>query len=211
MGIDIGGATIVTNAGAGLTLNSSLVFNSLGQGTANALPGYSGSKNGGSTYYAGVSGWEINTAAWQSGLNTTNGVFTCPVAGLYAVGYNGIHRGGSNVPAGFNTYGYAGFAKNGALSYFVHWNQGAAGTTSWHTGGQSATFSCAAGDTLALFVNRSPTSVGPDCVSQNYGTVPGRSSCVWCKLVGWMGFNVAGVALTSPGTTLSMDAAQSTG
>ena len=85
-----------------------------------------------------------------------NGVFTCPVAGFYAMGYNGIHRGGSGIPAGFNTYGYAAFAKNGAMSYFVHWNQAA--DTYWNTGGTSALFSCAAGDTLALFVNRPPVS-----------------------------------------------------
>jgi hypothetical protein len=185
MGIDIGGAAIVKNGGNGVTLNTSLVFNSAGQGSANAVPGYTGWKSGGSTYYSGVSGWEINAAHWQSGLNLTNGVFTCPVAGLYAVGYNGIHKGGSNIPTGYNTYGYAAFAKNGAMSYYVHWNQATvAGNTSWNTGGCSALFSCAAGDTLALFINRSPTSVAGDSQSQNFGLYPDAHSAIWCKLVG---------------------------
>ena len=181
MGIDIGGITIVKTAG--ITLNTALVFDAAGRGSANPIPGFSGSKNGGSTYYSGVNGWEINIAAWNSGLHAAlDGRFTCPVAGLYAMGYNGIHRGGSGIPAGFNTFSYAGFGKNGALSYYVHWNMGPA--NSWNTGGTSALFSCAAGDTLALFVNRSPSPVGPDCVSQNFGLYPDAHGCVWCKLVG---------------------------
>jgi hypothetical protein len=182
MGIDIAGATIVKTAG--ITLNTSLVFDASGRGTASPIPGYSGYKNGGSTYYSGVSGWEINFAHWQSGLNTTTGVFTCPVAGFYAVGWDGIVRGGSNVPVGFNTYGYGAFTKNGVLSHYVHWNQGSGGNTSWHSGGSAALFSCAAGDTLALFINRSPTSVAPDSQSQNYGLYPNAHHVVWCKLVG---------------------------
>ena len=181
MGIDIGGNTIVKNAGNFISVNS-LVFNASGHGTTNNVIGYSGWKSGGSTYYSGMFGWEINAVTWQTYLNTTNGVFTCPVAGIYALGYNGIHRGGSNIPAGYNTYGYAGFAKNGALSYFVHWNQSTG--TYWNVGGTSALFQCAAGDTLALFVNRSPSQAGPDAVSQNYGLYPSEHQCVWCKLVG---------------------------
>jgi hypothetical protein len=184
MGIDIGGIPIVANASHGLTLNNVLAFNHDGQGSANPIPGYAGwkgSHNG--LYYSGPSGWEINNVIWQSGLNTSNGVFTCPVAGLYALGWNGIHRGGSNFPSGFNTYGYGAFAKNGVMKYWVHWNC-VNSTNYWVTGGASALFSCAAGDTLALFINRSPTSVGPDCVSQNLGLYPEAHHCVWCKLVG---------------------------
>src|SRR6478736_8071924 len=185
MGIDIGGATIVKTAG--ITLNTSLVFNAAGQATANAAPGYTGYKSGGTVYYSGVSGWEITASVWQSGLNTTNGVFTCPVTGLYAMGYNGIHKGGSNIPTGLNTYGYSAFCKNGVMVYWVHWNQATsatAGFTSWNTGGCSALFSCVAGDTLALFINRSPTSLAPDSQSQNFGLYPDAHHAVWCKLVG---------------------------
>jgi hypothetical protein len=182
MGIDIAGATIVKTAG--ISLNS-LVFDASGRGSANPTTGYNGAKNSGSTYYSGVSGWEINSADWQSGLNLTNGVFTCPVAGIYAVGWDGIHNGGSNVPAGQNTYGYGGFAKNGALTYFVHWNMSqAAGSAAWHSGGSAALFNCAAGDTLALFINRAPTSVAPNTYAQNLGLYPNEHHCVWCKLVG---------------------------
>jgi hypothetical protein len=182
MGLDIGGNTIV-KSGAGIALNS-LVFNSAGQGSANPIPGYSGWKNGGN-YYAAVAGWETSNAQWQSGLNTTTGVFTCPVAGLYALGYNGIHNGGSGLPAGKNTYGYSCFAKNGVMSYHTHWNQGnAPPNTVWNTSGTSAVFSCAAGDTLALFVNRSPSPTSPDAVAQNYGLYPTNHHCIWCKLIG---------------------------
>jgi hypothetical protein len=176
MGIDIGGNTIIQSAG-GISLNT-LAFNSAGQGSARSIPGYSGWKGTGN-YYAAPSGWETDTAQWQSGLNLANGVFTCPVAGLYAMGYNGIHNGGSNIPsAASNTYGYAGFAKNGALSYYVHWNQET--NTYWNTGGTSAVFSCAAGDTLALFVNRPPVNG----VQSGYGLYPASHHCVWCKLIG---------------------------
>ena len=184
MGIDIGGSTIVKNASAGISLNS-LVFNPSGHGSASTqfAPGYHAWKANAGNYYSAPAGWELNTAQWNSGLNGTNGVFTCPVAGIYAMGYNGIHRGGSGLPAGFNTYGYGGFAKNGALSYFVHWNQST--DTVWNTGGTSALFSCAAGDTLALFINRPPTPAPPaDVYSQNYGLYPNTHNYVWCKLVG---------------------------
>src|SRR4029077_1523668 len=180
MSIDIGGATIVKTAG--ITLNTALVFDASGRGSANPLPGYSGWKGGGNQY-SGVSGWEVNVVNWQSGLNTTNGVFTCPVAGIYAMGYNGIHNGGSGIPAGKSTYGYSCFAKNGVMAYHDHWNQHTSGTV-WHTGGHSATFSCQAGDTLALFLNRSPSPLSPDAQAQNYGMYPTEHHCVWIRLVG---------------------------
>jgi hypothetical protein len=180
MGIDIAGVPIIKNAGAGVTLNSSLVFNSAGQGTANPIPGYTGYKNSGN-YWSAPTGWETNVAQWQSGLNATNGIFTCPVAGYYAMGYNGIHRGASNLPEGYNTYGYSGFGKNGALSYYVHWNMGT--QLVWSTGGVSALFSCAAGDTLALYVNRAPTPLPPNYVD-GYGLYPNEHHAIWCKLVG---------------------------
>lgn len=180
MGIDIAGITIVKNAGSGVTLNTSLVFNSAGQGTANPIPGYSGWKSG-ANYWSAPSGWEINVVNWQSGLNTTTGVFTCPVAGIYAVGYNGLHRGASNLPAGYNTYSYSCFAKNGVASYYVHWNMQP--DLYWDTGGTSAVFSCAAGDTLALFISRAPAGVPPNYVD-GYGMYPDAHGAVWCKLVG---------------------------
>lgn len=181
MGIDIAGITIAKNAGSGITLNTALVFNSAGQGAANAIPGYTGWKNA-ANYWAAPTGWEINVVNWQSGLNTSTGVFTCPVAGYYALGYNGLHRGGSNLPAGYNTYSYSGFGKNGALSYFVHWNM--SGTTNvWDVGGTSALFSCAAGDTLALFISRAPAPLPPQYVD-GYGLYPSEHHAVWCKLVG---------------------------
>ena len=180
MGLDIGGNLITKTAG--ISLNT-LAFNASGQGSAVPIPGYTGWKAD-TSYYGAPAGWEISVANWQSSLNLSNGVFTCPVAGLYAMGYNGIHNGGSGLPAGYNTYGYSGFMKNGALAHWVHWNQGPAGNTGWHTGGTSALFSCQAGDTLALSVNRPPAGAGPDVISQNYGLYPNAHGAVWCKLVG---------------------------
>jgi len=181
MGIDMSGVGIYKNASNGVTLHY-VNFNSVGQGAAGSVPGYMGWQAGGSNFYAAPTGWLINAVNWQAYLNTGNGVFTCPVAGYYAMGYNGIHNGGSGIPAGYNTFGYAGFAKNGALSYFVHWNQSTG--TYWNTGGTSILFSCAAGDTLALFVNRSPSPVGPDSQGLNYGLYPNTHNYIWCKLVG---------------------------
>lgn len=183
MGFNIGGNTIVKNAGGGVTLNT-LVFNSAGQGTANPIPGYCGFQQGGGTYYSTTAGWPINGARWSSGINLSNGVFTCPVAGLYAIGYNGIHRGGQSVPAaGNNTYGYAGFAKNGTLSYYCHWNIG--DNLYWEPNGTSAFFSCAAGDTLTLLVNcDGPLPVSPGARAYNYGLYPNEHHAIWCKLVG---------------------------
>ena len=178
MGLDIGGSTIVKNASNFISLNS-LVFNPSGHGSANSIPGYSGWKAG-STYYSAPSGWETTVANWQSSLNTGNGIFTCPVAGFYAMGYDSIHNGGQSWNG--STFGYAGFAKNGALSYFTHWNMDP--RNGWCTGGCSALFSCAAGDTLTLLVNRSPLSAGGDAIANNMGMYPNSHHAIWCKLVG---------------------------
>jgi hypothetical protein len=178
MGIDIGGNTIGRNGSAGISLNS-LGFNAAGQGSANPTPGYTGWKAG-TTYYSAPSGWETSAVQWQANLNTGNGIFTCPVAGFYAIGYNSIHNGGSGWNG--NTYGYSGFGKNGALSYFVHWNLDS--RNGWCTGGTSALFQCAAGDTLALFVNRAPAPTSPDGIAQNMGMYPSQHHAVWCKLIG---------------------------
>lgn len=180
MGIDIGGATIIKNASAGISLNS-LVFSPSGHGSTNAIPGYSGWKAG-STYYSSGQGWETTQANWQSSLNTGNGVFTCPVAGFYAMGYDSIHNGGQGWPAGQNTYGYSAFARNGAMSYHTHWNGDS--RNGWMTGGCSALFSCAAGDTLALFVNQAPVPGSPNGVAQNMGMYPNSHHVIWCRLVG---------------------------
>jgi hypothetical protein len=185
MGIDIGGAAIVKTAG--ITLNTALTFDAAGRGNAiDDGVGYSGFQNNGTLYYSLATGWPTNISWWNTGLVGSTGVFTCPVAGVYALGYNGLHRGGSGIPATKNTYGYSAFAKNGVVTYYVHWNQGNAATPNshWNASGSSVLFSCAAGDTLALFVNRAPSPVGPDCVSQNLGMYPSSLHAIWCRRVG---------------------------
>lgn len=183
MGLDIGGVT-VNSSGSGLQFNPGMTLNSSGFGTVSALPGYSGRKTAAATnwnLFSGTSGWEINSTSWSGGgLNTSTGVFTCPVAGYYAVGFNGIANGGSNWDDGAS-FGYAGFAKNGALSYFIHWN--ITSGNAWDNCGGSSVFQCAAGDTLAFFVNRSPSPVY-SAQTYNRGWYPDDHHAVWCVLVG---------------------------
>lgn len=180
MAINIGSSTI-TASGSGVNLNS-LNFDGNGYMSVGGLPGYSGWKDiAGNDYQSSTgSGWPINNAIWNVGLNTSTGVFTCPVAGYYAVGFNGIANGGSNIS---NTYGYAAFAKNGVLNYWIHWNVG--NTNPWNQGGGSSVFNCAAGDTLALFINQSPTpTAGAYYGGPNYGWYAHNHHAVWCFFLG---------------------------
>lgn len=183
MGVNIGGNTI-NPSGSGIALNTNFVFNSSGYGTVSGLPGYSGWKGGSDGWFSSTgSGWQINNVQWQNGLNTSNGVFTCPVAGYYACGFDGILNGGSNIPTGRNTYGYAAFLVNNAMNYWMHWNL--ATTNSWNNGGMCAIFSCAAGDTITLKINQSPVPASEAFYGGlNYGAYPENHHAVWCVLVG---------------------------
>lgn len=183
MGIDISSLTI-NSKGSGIVINPGITFNNLGYASNSALPGYSGYKDiaGDDIYYSTVSGWPINIAKWNGGgLNTTNGVFTCPVAGYYAVGFNGITNGGGTDPVGA-TPGFFGFAKNGVLTYYGHMNKST--TNAWQQGGGSSLFQCAVGDTLALFINRAPTRVNAATQTSNRGWYPHNHHAIWCVLVG---------------------------
>jgi hypothetical protein len=178
------GSSNILPSGSGLTVNSNFAVNASGYAsTTTALPGYSGWKDigGNDQYYSATTGWPINGTSYTSGhLNTSTGVFTCPVSGYYAVGFNGIANGGSWTGSG-NGYGYAGFAKNGALSYFIHFNVST--SNAWNQGGGSSVFNCVAGDTLALFINQSPA---PAAGSQSYNTgwYPHNHHAIWCVLIG---------------------------
>ena len=182
MGLNLNGITF-NSVSSGIAISPGVTFNSSGFAYNSDLPGYSGYKDiAGGTYYSAVSGWEINQTSWNGGgLNTTNGVFTCPVAGYYAVGFNGIAQGGSGWDNG-QTYGYAGFAKNGALSYFIHWNLSSG--NAWNQSGGSSVFYCSAGDTLALFINRSPAPTTASAQTYNRGWYPQNHHAVWCVLIG---------------------------
>ena len=134
----------------------------------------------GSQYYSLTTGTPTATK-WTSGqLVAATGVFTAVVPGYYFASYDGIHNGGQNIPSGHNTYGYGGWAKNGALSYFNHWNVTVSG---WNQGGAFAIYYLAAGDTLALFINRSPTSVS-ESQTYNYGLYPSEHGSFFVILIG---------------------------
>jgi hypothetical protein len=183
MGFDIGGSTIAAS-GTGISLNG-YAFDGNGYATSGTLAGYSGFKDiAGNDFQASTgSGWVINNVRWNSGLNTSTGVFTCPVAGLYAVGFNGIANGGSSVGSPANTYGYAAFAKNGAINYWIHWNLAA--TNAWNQAGGSSVFSCAVNDTLSFYINQSPTPVANAFYGgQNYGWYAHEHHAIWCVFLG---------------------------
>ena len=179
MGFDIGGQTIAAS-GTGIAFNTNTVFSSGGLSTVTGLPGYN-TMNSSTYYYSTTTGQTSGTAQWTSGqLVNSTGVFTATVAGYYFASYDAIHNGGQGIPAGHNTYGYGGWAKNGALSYFNHWN---ITVSAWNQGGAFAIFYLAVGDTLALFINRSPAPVS-EAQTYNYGMYVSEHSCFYVILIG---------------------------
>lgn len=153
--IDLNGTQITNTAGA--LAFGGLNFSTAGHGTAATVqPGFNGNKSV-NDYYQSVANvaWPINSVQWTSG-NHSNGVFTCPAAGIYLCCASGIANGfGSN-----GTHGYAGFSKNNVNDIYMHWNMSL--TSGWVCGGIAQLFNCAAGDTLRFHVNNAPL--------QNYNT-----------------------------------------
>jgi hypothetical protein len=149
--IDIGGKQITAASGA-LSF-AGISFDSSGRAVGTTTqPGFNGSKNTSDVYQSqsGVA-WPINSVQWTSG-NHSNGVFTCPIAGVYLCSAAGIMTGYGQT----STHGYAGFSRNGVNEVYMHWNQSV--TNAWTCGGTAQLFNCAAGDTLRFHVNGPPLS-----------------------------------------------------
>ena len=98
--------------------------------------------------------WVINstTVNVNTCWNTSTGVFTCPVSGLYYTAWGGICRGGaSNTPSSTNS-GYMGVVKNGVLQHFTHWNT----NDHWDNQNLETILYCNSGDTIAWAVHIAP-------------------------------------------------------
>lgn len=185
MAIYVGGSTVAAS-GSGITLNSGFAFNANGVGAIADLPGFNARNANGASGYLGWysstgTGWPLGQISWQSGLS--GALFTCPIAGYYAVGYNGIHNGGSFTGSPATTYGYAAILQNDTIVYWNHWN--VSSSNAWNNGGLCGVLNCAANDTIRMKVNQSPVPfAGASYGTQNLGLYPDTHHNVWCVLVG---------------------------
>ena len=157
MGIDIGGAAVLTSpSGTTLSLDDGptnwMQVNANGILTRPQTPYMRGDIVGrGSTYNA--SGGALLVASdvnvgncW----NNTTGLWTCPVAGYYLIAFFSICG-----PAGS---GYPHIQKNGSTQRHSHWNFSGG---SWHCVTLSCIVLCAASDTLRwIIASPSPAAAG---------------------------------------------------
>ena len=115
-------------------------------------PMFSGRKN--SSGYTGI--WICNETTINRGnhYNTSTGYFTCPVAGAYAVFFQGI--GAAN--AG---YGYARILVNGVdVGMYTHYSVTTYDTSRWGNPNVNGVVSCSVNDTIAVSVSVSAGNTG---------------------------------------------------
>lgn len=156
MAVNINGYQLANSDG--LTFGSSSTkLDASGRFINPNMPGFFGSKTSTATQNRQYP-WLINSTTLNINTcwNTSTGVFTCPIAGLYYTSWNGICYGGSSTTATSTRSGYVGLIRNGVLYNFTHWNT----NDVWDTQNIQAIISCASGDTLAWSVNIAPGPVG---------------------------------------------------
>jgi hypothetical protein len=118
--------------------------------------------------------WVANNATMNIGThwNTSTGVFTCPVAGLYYMAWSGICQGGASTVATTTLAGYVGVIKNGSLVTYSHWNT----CNYWEGMNLETIVPCAVNDTLSFAINIAPAPVNG--TSGAYGDNH-NSLCIW--------------------------------
>jgi hypothetical protein len=157
MAFNVAGITLSSSAGTNFSIDNGgtpwLKVDSSGRLTREqivAFQGHFGSQgNNVRTASAVMGSVNLNTGgAW----NNSTGKFTCPVAGRYLAGMNGIANG---LAQGNDTVGYGYFAiiKNGGAWAFSHWNT----ATHYSHVSLSAVVDCAIGDTISFAINLAPS------------------------------------------------------
>lgn len=154
-----GGSTLSISKGAAswLTVNSNGVIargqtpymrgQLSGQGNATYSSCYNTSATGG---YVTLGTVDDNPGGFW---NNANGVWTCPVAGLYFAQMGGIAGG---TALGAVSYGYPQILRNGAVIHFNHFNH----ASYWEYANLSAVVNCAAGDTLSFQISLGSGTAG---------------------------------------------------
>ena len=152
MALNINGYQLSNSAG--LTFGSSgTKLDPSGRLIVPNMPGFFGSKTGTAAQIRQYP-WVINSTSLNINTcyNTTTGVFTCPVTGLYYTSWGGICYGGTTDVATTARSGYVGVVKNGVSQVFSHWST----NDSWDGQNLETILYCSAGDTIAWAVHIAP-------------------------------------------------------